>query len=63
MTTKDIKDPSGKVVMRVEEYDGFLFPANLMGGIVEQLQQLNEMTFRDSDVCVVAFPKSGLKLF
>jgi hypothetical protein len=60
MTAKDIKDPSGKVVMRAEEYDGLLFPANVMGGIVEQLRQLNEMTFRYSDVCVISYPKSGL---
>jgi hypothetical protein len=60
MTTKEIKDPSGKVVARVIEHDGFFFPVNIMGNIVEQLKQLKEMAFRDSDVCVISFPKSGL---
>jgi hypothetical protein len=60
MTTKEIKDPSGKVVMSVVEHDGFLFSVSMTGNIVEQLKQLNEMTFRDSDVCVISYPKSGL---
>ncbi|XP_056001525.1 sulfotransferase 1B1-like [Ostrea edulis] len=59
MSRKDIKDPSGKVVMQVVEYDGFLFPVSVMGGIVEQLKQLKDMPFKNSDVCVVSYPKSG----
>ena len=59
MTTKEIKDPSGKVVARVVEHDGVYFNASVMGNIVEQLKQLNEMTFRDSVVCIVSYPKSG----
>ncbi|XP_048743661.2 sulfotransferase 1B1-like [Ostrea edulis] len=59
MSRKDIKDPSGKVVMQVVEYDGFQFPIRLIGDIVEQLKQLNDMPFTNSDVCVVSYPKSG----
>ncbi|XP_056001526.1 sulfotransferase 1B1-like [Ostrea edulis] len=59
MSRKDIKDNSGKVVMQVVEYDGFMFHVSTMGHIMEQLKQLKDMSFRDSDVCVISYPKSG----
>ncbi|XP_061179213.1 sulfotransferase 1A1-like [Saccostrea echinata] len=59
MSQREIKDPSGNVVMRVTEYDGHLFPANIFGDVGDTLKQLNEMTFQDSDICVVSYPKSG----
>ncbi|XP_061179212.1 sulfotransferase 1B1-like [Saccostrea echinata] len=59
MNQKEIKDSSGKVILRAVEYDGILFPAEIAGNLEEKFRQLNNMTFRDSDVCVVSFPKSG----
>ncbi|XP_048743660.1 sulfotransferase 1B1-like [Ostrea edulis] len=59
MSKKDIKDPSGKVVMQVVEYDGFLFPFNYTGNIEKHLKQLKYMSFKDGDVCVISYPKSG----
>ncbi|XP_056001527.1 sulfotransferase 1B1-like [Ostrea edulis] len=59
MSRKDVTDPSGKVVMQVVEYNGVFFSVSYMGNIVEQLKQLKDMIFRDSDVCVISYPKSG----
>ncbi|XP_062621912.1 sulfotransferase 1B1-like [Saccostrea cucullata] len=59
MSLKEIKDPSGKVVMRVIEYDGQLFPANVFGDVSNTLKNLNEMEFKDNDICIVSYPKSG----
>ncbi|XP_062603448.1 sulfotransferase 1B1-like [Saccostrea cucullata] len=59
MNQKEIKDPSGKVVLRAVEYDGILFPIEFAGNLEEKFRQLNSMSFRDNDVCVISFPKSG----
>lgn len=59
MTERDLKDPTGKVVFRAVEYDGTRFPAIIFGNIANQLRELNGMTFKESDVFVVAYPKSG----
>lgn len=59
MTERDLKDPTGKVVFHDVEYDGTRFPAIIFGNIANQLRELNGMTFKESDVFVVACPKSG----
>lgn len=59
MTERDLKDPTGKVVFHAVEYDGTRFPAIIFGNIANQLRELNGMTFKESDVFVIAYPKSG----
>lgn len=59
MTERELKDPTGKVVFRAVEYDGTRFPAIIFGNIANQLRELNKMTFKEGDVFVVAYPKSG----
>lgn len=59
MTALELKDPSGKVVLRAVEYDGTRFPAVVFGNIANQLKELNQMTFKESDLFVISYPKSG----
>lgn len=59
MTERELKDPTGKVVFRAVEYDGTRFPAIIFGNIANQLRELNKMTFKEGDVFVVAYLKSG----
>lgn len=59
MTERDLKDLTGKVVFHAVEYDETRFPAIIFGNIANQLRELNGMTFKESDVFVVAYPKSG----
>lgn len=51
MTERELKDPTGKVVFRAVEYDGTSFPAIIFGNIANQLRELNEMTFKEGDLC------------
>lgn len=59
MTEKEVKDPDGKVVFRVVDYEGARFPVGVFGNVLNSLKALDEATFKDSDVFVVSYPKSG----
>lgn len=54
----------GKSYTEAQEYDGYLFPRKLGGqeniNVSEFLAGLNELTFKDEEVCIVSYPKSGM---
>ena len=59
MTAVDVKDPNGKVVFKVIDYDGVRVPAGIVRDPKTHFHELNQLTFKESDIFVVSFPKSG----
>ncbi|XP_052679463.1 sulfotransferase 1B1-like [Crassostrea angulata] len=59
MTEKEVKDPNGKVVFKVVDHEGARFPVGVFGNVLDRLKALSEATFKDTDVFVISYPKSG----
>lgn len=59
MTEKEVKDPNGKVVFKVVDHEGARFPVGVFGNVLDRLKALSEATFKDTDLFVVSYPKSG----
>lgn len=61
---KPLLNDRGKSYTEAQEYDGYLFPRKLGGqeniNVSEFLAGLNDLTFKDDEVCIVSYPKSGM---
>ncbi|XP_061179803.1 sulfotransferase 1E1-like [Saccostrea echinata] len=60
---KALLNEKGKPYVEVLEHDGYYFPDQLGAqknvNVPEFLAGLNELNFRDDEICVVSYPKSG----
>ena len=59
MTAIEVTDQSGKVVLKLIEYDGVRFPVGIVSDPIAHLKENSQLTFKESDIFVVSFPKSG----
>nr|XP_022302288.1 sulfotransferase family cytosolic 1B member 1-like [Crassostrea virginica] len=59
MTAIEVTDQNGKVVLELIEYDGVRFPVGIVRDPIAHLKENSQLTFKESDIFVVSFPKSG----
>jgi hypothetical protein len=62
---RPLLDERGEPYTEVLDYDGYLFPNMLKGGlqdmgIAEHLVSLDKLGFEGDEICVVSYPRSGM---